>query len=209
MSIYLARHGQTDWNLEFRIQGQSDIPLNRTGEMQAAELYANLVKEGAEIAKIYSSTLSRAYKTASIVGEKYGVPVIKIPGLEEVDFGLFEGHTWDEVYAEYTRIHSDWSLDKFRRKDHGGESYVDMLKRFLTAFEQIKEESEDILGAGRDILIVTHFSSIMSLLTIREGLDFRDSYKYVGPGNAEPVKFEIDELDFLLSKGLSQGEESV
>ena len=96
MNIYFARHGETDWNIAKRIQGTTDIPLNENGIRQAELLCDNLEKEKVHLGRIYSSYQKRALTTAEIVGARYHVPVKVMEGLEEMNLGLFEGHTWDE-----------------------------------------------------------------------------------------------------------------
>lgn len=96
MKIYFARHGETDWNIARRIQGTTDIPLNQTGLEQAKRLARNLSENKANLYKVYSSRQARAYETAKIVGDYLDVPVEKIDGLEEMNLGVWEGHTWNE-----------------------------------------------------------------------------------------------------------------
>src|SRR5205814_6518212 len=85
LRIYLARHGQTDWNLEGRTQGGTDTRLNATGRQQALQLKTWL--KDIQFASVYSSTLSRSRETAEIV--RGSVPLTSLPGLGERRFGKF------------------------------------------------------------------------------------------------------------------------
>lgn len=103
-SFYFIRHGQTDWNLERRMQGHTDIPLNQTGIDQAhraAELFDKV-----QIDVIVSSPLSRAYKTAEIIAARKNLEIISEPLLRERHFGKFEGRTIFEVFDEYNLPHT-------------------------------------------------------------------------------------------------------
>ena len=98
--FYYLRHGQTDWNLERRFQGQIDIPLNAYGLLQA-ENAAHLLRNE-PIAAICSSPLQRALRTAEVVGERLGLPVTILDGLKEVGFGAWEGAVMDHsAYAQW------------------------------------------------------------------------------------------------------------
>src|SRR5262245_28683742 len=79
LRIYLARHGETDWNAELRLQGTSDIPLNSKGRQQAAKLAERL--KGIHLDAVYCSTLSRSRETATIV--RGGAPMKSLAGLNE------------------------------------------------------------------------------------------------------------------------------
>lgn len=96
MSFYVLRHGQTDWNVQMRLQGSTDIPLNETGRVQAHVAAKILAGEG--ITKIIASPLSRALETAQIVGAASGLEPVVDGRLIERNFGLFEGMTIDEVH---------------------------------------------------------------------------------------------------------------
>jgi len=93
----IFRHGQTDWNLERRVQGRNDIALNKKGRSQARLLAERLRNE--TIDAIYSSPLSRALDTAKTVADKHGKQVLILDSLIEMSFGSLEGKTKAERVA--------------------------------------------------------------------------------------------------------------
>jgi broad specificity phosphatase PhoE len=102
--FYLLRHGQTDWNLEGRYQGHSDVPLNVTGLAQAesaATRLASLSIDRVHIDRIVTSPLIRALKTAAIVAETVGKPMHIERGLIERNFGSFDGLSVKEMKARF------------------------------------------------------------------------------------------------------------
>lgn len=132
LDLYLVRHGQTDWNLEKRLQGATDNPLNETGRRQAAELAQRLA--GVRFEHVYSSGLQRAKETATALAAKS--PVTPLPALNERSFGRFEGIFEDqrsaELFAEFGRRGPllDDSLD-------GGESLASQFERVRRAIGEI------------------------------------------------------------------------
>ena len=92
--LYLVRHGQTAYNAERRLQGQLDIPLDDEGRRQAHALAERLYEAGPRFDALYSSRLSRARETARVIGEKLGLEPFVIDGVEEINFGRFQGHTF-------------------------------------------------------------------------------------------------------------------
>lgn len=194
MSILLARHGETDWNIAKRVQGTTDIPLNENGKKQARLLYESLEKEKIKLCRIYSSRQERALETARIVSSRYQIPVEVIPGLEEMNYGLFEGHTWEEIEILYPDEFMKWQSDKRYNKTPGGESYQDLLERLFSALGRIMKETKEDIDSGRYVLVLTHGAVIMSLLTLRDGLDFRTSYMFIDIENAKAIKFERNDL---------------
>ena len=95
--IIAIRHGETTWNVDTRIQGHLDIPLNDTGRRQAARLALALKEE--PITAVYASDLARAWETAEYLGRARGLPVTPETGLRERCFGDFEGKTFAEIEA--------------------------------------------------------------------------------------------------------------
>ena len=97
-----SRHGETEWNVDTRIQGQLDIGLNRTGLWQAGRVAQALADE--PIAAIYASDLSRAWQTAQAIGSARGLAVTPEPRLRERAFGHFEGRTFTGWHRHVTLV---------------------------------------------------------------------------------------------------------
>src|SRR5688572_15720897 len=93
--ILAVRHGETAWNVDTRIQGHLDVPLNDTGRWQAQRMGAALADETLDA--IYASDLSRAHETALALSHTVGVAVQTEPGLRERHFGEFQGLTFNEI----------------------------------------------------------------------------------------------------------------
>lgn len=97
-SFYFIRHGQTDWNKEQRLQGQTDIPLNAMGREQAEALQALVAP--INITHVYYSPLSRAQETMHIACKHLNVPKVALEGLKELHCGEWEGTVCDEIKKE-------------------------------------------------------------------------------------------------------------
>ena len=104
--LLLARHGLTDWNIERRYQGQTDVPLNETGRRQARALARRLA--GEEIDAIYASDLRRAWETAQYIAGRHTCPLQPDPRLREMCFGVWEGLTYDEISRMYPEALAAW-----------------------------------------------------------------------------------------------------
>jgi broad specificity phosphatase PhoE len=127
--LLLVRHGETDWNADGRLQGQTDRQLSDFGRSQARRLAEELENENLEA--IYSSDLSRARETAEIVAERLGLPVSLDPDLREKDWGTWEGLTAAErdlveFVGESTEAHRDRILGALRRiaERHSGQERI-------------------------------------------------------------------------------------
>lgn len=99
MDIYIFRHGETNFNVENRLQGSIDIPLNENGRQQAAQLAGKLKRRGIEA--ILSSPLSRAQETAEIVAAELVLPVSLFDELREIQCGEAEGRHISDLKASY------------------------------------------------------------------------------------------------------------
>jgi broad specificity phosphatase PhoE len=100
--LCLIRHGQTDWNLEGRYQGQSDVPLNQTGLAQAQSLAEQL--KGQTFAAIYSSDLMRARQTAEPCAKMLGMTIQAEAHLREIDQGEWEVVLVEDIKARYAEL---------------------------------------------------------------------------------------------------------
>jgi probable phosphoglycerate mutase len=158
LRIYLARHGQTDWNLEGRTQGGIDIALNDTGRRQAQDLKARLT--GIPFDAIYSSTLQRSRETANIVrGQR---PVTSLPGLGERRFGRFEGRLTSDPQTGPEFERRMWSPED---PLDGGESLNTFRDRVRTALDTIRKQHPK-----GSVLIVGHSYTNRMILSIVLGL---------------------------------------
>ena len=172
MKLYFIRHGQTDWNLQKRIQGSYDSELNIAGIAQAEELSKKISEFNYKFSKIYTSKQKRAVKTAQIISETINVAYTPIDGLEEVKLGDWEGLTWDEVKERFPYEYEEWYKKRRYTKPPKGESYQDMLVRVLDVLHRIiHEECENVA-------IVTHSAVIMCLQCYLTDTPFNDMIKF-------------------------------
>jgi broad specificity phosphatase PhoE len=166
--VLMARHGQTDDNLEpIRFQGFRDTPLNDTGREQAHELASRVAALPDPISALWSSDLSRARETAEIVGAQIGLEPRLDPRLREANRGRWESYTFDEIKRSEPDEFAAWMRGGASWRFPGGESLQEQQDRVLAALRDI--EAADELPA----LAVCHGGSIRVVLCSRDprGLD--------------------------------------
>ena len=125
--IVAIRHGETAWNVDTRIQGHLDIPLNTTGLWQADQVARALADE--PITAIYTSDLKRAHATAQAVARSTGAPLTTHTGLRERSFGHFQGRTFAEIEAELPEDAHRWRKRDPHYAPEGGESLNSLRTR--------------------------------------------------------------------------------
>ncbi len=201
MKIYFARHGQTDWNIVRKVQGTTDIPLNETGILQAGQLCENLKEKNISFSKIYTSYQKRAVQTAQIVDEQFHTGYEIVKGLEEMNLGLFEGHTWEEIHALYPEELKLWNSYKRYNKSPEGESYQMVMERLFGALDYIFDQNDT--SSDDNILVITHGAVILTLIVMRENLPFEGSHT-IAVDNATPIEFTITELEEIRKRVFSQ-----
>ena len=187
MKLFFIRHGQTDWNVEGRIQGSKDIELNETGIRQAEELGRKIVDSEYKFSKIYSSPKKRALKTAEILSNYTDIEYIPIEGLQEINFGNWEGISWEDVKSKYPDEYFEWHEKRGDTKPPNGESYFEMLDRVLIALHKIIDENTD------NVAIVTHSAVIMCLQCYLTNTSFNKMLKFKTE-NASIVEVDSDLL---------------
>jgi broad specificity phosphatase PhoE len=134
-TLVLIRHGQTDWNLEGRWQGQADPPLNERGREQARRVAEYQSQFG--FAALYSSDLRRAMETAQIIGAEMGVEVISEPRLREVNLGQWQGMLTDDIQAQYPEEFRQWHHEPLAVQPPDGETVHALAARVLEAINEI------------------------------------------------------------------------
>ena len=148
--VCFVRHGETDWNIELRMQGQIDQPLNALGEAQAVALGRHFLHCAA--AELYSSDLLRARQTAQPIGEALRLRLRLDPALRERHFGRCEGLTLDEVAAQHPEdAQAVTSGDPDYATPGGGESRRQHQNRILACIDRLAGEHR-----GETIVVVTH-----------------------------------------------------
>lgn len=147
--ILLVRHGQTDWNLEHRVQGHTDTPLNAVGTEQARALAETLA--AVPLAAVYSSDLVRARDTATIVARFHGLEVVLDHDLREKNFGSWEGLTDREIAVRFPEaVRGRWG---------DGETTEEVTERALAAIARIR-----VSRPSGPVLVVSHGGPIRAIL---------------------------------------------
>lgn len=147
--ICFMRHGETDWNVERRIQGQTDVPLNETGVRQALTMAFNAAHY--TFSAIYSSDLSRARETARMLAERDGLEVRLTPLLRERHHGIFEGYTGAECKARHPEAHARYIARDPDYDFETGESLLGVARRVEQAVHELTRQHP-----GQTIAAVTH-----------------------------------------------------
>lgn len=150
--VLLVRHGETDWNVERRLQGWAPVPLSATGRAQARQLGAALA-DRYDVDRLVASDLPRAHQTAALVAEPLGVEVVADDGWRERHFGVLQGLTYqafDERHPEYSLAQvGEAAIDA---RPEGGESLADLRDRVLDAWDRLVEAA----GPDETHLVVSH-----------------------------------------------------
>ena len=157
MSIFLARHGETEWNRIGRWQGKTDIPLSEVGRAQALTLAERL--RGRGVTDIYSSDLSRARETAEIVGASLGVTALRADArLRERGFGCFEGLTREECAQRHAESWARYLADR-RDTPVDAEPHQEVVSRVIAALTDVAESA-----TPGHVLVVSHGAAIRSFV---------------------------------------------
>lgn len=157
-TVYLTRHGQTEWNLEKRLQGRGDSPLTDSGIARAKELRDRL--HDTEIDVIYSSPIKRALDTAHIIKGRKSVEILTHDGLMEMCFGDYEGRITDAVKDE----NPIWDINLIMQGNTtlcapNGETLAQVRARINEVMDKIIEDNR-----GKTILVVAHGITLKALM---------------------------------------------
>ena len=179
--IYIIRHGQTDWNIEHRTQGQTDITLNTNGIKQAeliTQKIANL-----KINNIISSDLKRAYMTAQIINSKFNKKIETDKRIREFCFGTLEGITRDKITQE------TWENFNKNAKQFNAETNEEIFNRIKSFIDDIKSNN-----INKNILVVTHGGPIKMIKYYLDNGDSFNDKKFL----EEYMNFKINNLDLFI-----------
>ena len=147
--IIAIRHGETAWNVDTRIQGHLDIPLNDPGLWQARQLARALADE--PVAAIYTSDLQRARATAQALADTTGAPLTPEPDLRERSFGHFQGRTFAQIEAELPEDALRWRKRDPHYAPEGGESLTSLRTRIDSTVHRLAARHP-----GELVVLVAH-----------------------------------------------------
>lgn len=193
-TIYVVRHGESEWNVKGLIQGQSDSFLTQEGEKQAYQLVEDL--KSIKFKAIFSSNLIRAKKTADIIALEKNLAVETSEAIIERNFGKLDGKPGKQIGIFYELQRK---ADSNSYKFYGIESDEEIVNRMFTFLREIA-----VAYCGKNALVVTHGSLVRVLLT-HLGYVTLDQIPPFSVGNAAIVKLESDGVNFFVksTKGIN------
>lgn len=196
-TFYLMRHGQTEWNVQRRVQGHTDTPLTAEGLEQARERAQSL--RGVHFDAVFSSDLLRAKRTAEIVIADHNLLVTTNKLLREQFFGSYEGAYVEEFREELRRmieVRKTLSLQENLDLDIGGgaETHMQVTTRLITFLREASAAYP-----GKTVLIVSHGSVIKSFLARLGEIAYAD-YEDVWLTNLGYVVVKSDGADFTVKE---------
>jgi len=164
--IIAIRHGETAWNVDTRIQGHLDIPLNDMGLWQARQVARALA--GEPLSAIYASDLQRAHTTARAIAEATGAPLVPEPALRERSFGELEGRTFAEIEAELPEQARRWRQRDPHFAPEGGETLVQLRERIAATTHRLAAQH-----TGGLVVLVAHGGVLDVLYRLATGQELQ------------------------------------
>lgn len=164
LEIYLTRHGETEWNLIRRMQGQKDSPLTELGVKQATWLSERL--NGKDFSYIYTSPLGRARSTAEILNKSLKAELVEDHRLKEIYVGDWEGQLISDIEVKHSKENDDFWHNPVAFQMDGKETFQEVRDRAADFFEDLISKH----GSGK-VLVVSHAILIKGLLNYIQGMD--------------------------------------
>lgn len=184
-TVFLARHGETDWNVTGRWQGHTDRPLSTRGRGQAEELAERLAD--IRLDAVYTSDLRRAWETAAPIARRLGLEPRQLPELREVDVGSWAGLTREEAAHRYPDGYRRWQ--EWGTGWDDGETYEQMAERVVGAVKRLAADH-----SGGRLLVVSHGGALRAVHACASGVDIR-AFRRIQPvmPNAHVTAIRVDE----------------
>ncbi|WP_459501177.1 phosphoserine phosphatase 1 [Bacillus sp. C1] len=162
-TLYVTRHGETEWNIAKRMQGRKNSNLTEKGMLQAKQLGERL--KDISLATIYSSPSDRTMHTAELIKGGRHIPIIADEHFYEINMGTWEGQTLEDLEAQYPEeVHTFWN-EPHRFCSTSGENFYDVYNRVIEGVNDLLEKHK-----GESILIVSHAAAAKLLVGHFAGL---------------------------------------
>jgi probable phosphoglycerate mutase len=187
--IYYVRHGLTDWNVQHRLQGRHDVPLNALGHAQAVRcgeiLHDLFLRDGgkAEDLDYVSSPLIRARKTMEIMRSTLGLESTGYgvdTRLAEISFGEWEGLTYADVLARDKDIAATRESDKWGFRPPGGESYAQVTARISQWYATLERDTVVAAHGGTARALIAHLALVPAQDATHQSVDHGVVYVFAG-----------------------------
>lgn len=167
MELHLIRHGETNWNKERRVQGQSDSHLTDLGTQQAKEFGQRIAH--LEFDKIYCSSSLRTRQTAEYAFPELATEIKYLDELREIFLGPWEGHLYEDLAQSEPESHGHFWEQPHLFQLSGAESFFELQQRAIDAVAEIEAAHRTDSVSGRKVAIVSHGALIKSYLCHVEG----------------------------------------
>jgi len=171
-TLYIVRHGETEWNAAGRIQGHTDVTLSEKGRRQAGTLAQRLAEVPFHAA--YASDLRRASETAQIIVGQRDIPLVTTPQLREYHKGVFEGLTNAEIERRYPEQFAASVVNDLDFAPRGGESIRQTTSRLAAFVAGLRERHPE-----DNLLVVGHGGSLRSAVVALLELPLEANWKFV------------------------------
>ena len=189
MSLYLARHGKTDWNIARRWQSRTDIPINDIGRGQARHLASLIKSQKIIFGQVLCSPLVRAREAAEILIDGIG-PTPKIDErLTELDFGLFEGRLEADLRAELGHAYDAWKKRMYLDPAPRGESILDVAQRVNPLLSVLLQSSEHILLVAHQVVNMALKAAMSNCFTVDCLSSFQQANDEIDVWHSSPPQF--------------------
>ncbi|MBD2867138.1 histidine phosphatase family protein [Paenibacillus arenilitoris] len=203
-TIYLTRHGQTEWNVQKRFQGHNDSPLTELGIKQAMWLGESLKDHKMDL--IYSSSSQRAIKTAELLKGNRPLPINICKAFREIDLGIWEGITQDEAKSKHAhQYHNFWNDPEA--------FYVENCETFQQVNERVINKLHHIVGEhiGKTIFIVTHTVVIKLIMAYFEQRELKNIWNppYIYPTCLCKIEINKNNHTIILHGDMSHYKEGI
>lgn len=196
--LWLARHGETEWTVDDRFNGWSDVALTELGKCQAQSLGSYLKER--PLAAIYSSPLKRCAETAQLASAPHDLSPTIVPELKELNYGVWDGMARVDIISRYSDAWAAWMQDPAAMAAPEGESGYDVLTRVIPSIKDLVTRH-----SGKEILVVAHKAVNRLFLCDILGIPPRDYRKRIGqsPCALNCVQWVADEPCVMLINGVT------